>query len=342
MATTVLITGASGLIGFRILLAALASGYNVRYTVRSEEKARVVSSNPAVQKLASVGDRLSAVIIPDFTAEGAFDSALQGVTHIIHAGSPVPVPTYDPTTQIFEPTVKISSGLLSSALKAPSVQRVLITSSIVANLGLTPPPTAVTAATRPPLPSPVPSTFGDVFEGYILGKVVELHNTDDFVKTHSPHFTVSHVIPGYVFGRNELALDAVMMQTQNSSNNFLMMGLVGGELPFPIHGSFVHIDDLADFHMRVLSLEPKAGDPVDFAIATKVDYGTIFDHAEKAFPQAVASGVLKRGKVPTLPVEYDTKSSYAEKLLGRKLKSFESAVEDVAAQYLEKLGREKA
>lgn len=162
------------------------------------------------------------------------------------------------------------------------------------------------------------------------------------MKTHNPHFTVSHVIPGYVFGCNELALDAATMQTQNSSNNFLMMGLVGGEPPFPIHGTFVHVDDLADFHLRVLFLEPRAGDPMDFAIGTKVDYGTIFDPVEKAFPQAVASGALKRGKVTTLPVEYDTKSSDVEKLLGRKLKSFESAVVDVAAQYLEKLGKEKA
>lgn len=338
MATTILITGATGLIGFRILLGALAGGYNVRYTARSEEKARAVSSNPAVQKL-TPGDRLSPVIIPDFTVDGAFDSALEGVTHIIHAGSPVPVPTYDPTAQIFEPTVKISSGLLSSALKTPSVQRVVITSSIAANIGLTPLLTAVSASTRPPLPSPVPSTFGDVFEGYILGKMVEMHNTDEFVKTRNPHFTLSYVIPGYVFGRNELALDAAMMQTHNSSNNFLMMGMVGAELPFPIHGSFVHIDDLAEFHLRVVFLEPGIGEPTDYGICTKVDYGTLFDHVEKAFPKAVASGLFKRGKVLTLPVEYD--SSNVEKILGTKFRSFESAVVDVAGQYLEKLGKEK-
>ncbi|KAI2468674.1 NAD(P)-binding protein [Annulohypoxylon bovei var. microspora] len=292
MAATILITGASGLIGFRVLLAALAAGHNVRYTVRSEEKAQVVSSNPAVRKLAP-GDRLSPVIISDFSADGAFDTALRGVTHIVHAGSP--------------PTVKITSGLLSSALKAPTVQRVIITSSIVANLGFTPPP---------PQLLPVPSTFGDVFEGYITGKIVELHNTDEFVKTGNPHFTVSHVIPGYVFGRNELALDAAMMQTQNSSNNFLMMGMVGG------------------------GDAPKAGEIEDFGVATKVDYGSIFDLVEKTFPKAVEAGVFKRGKVPTLPVNYE--SSDVEKLLGRKLKTFDSAVVDVASQYLEKLGKDKA
>lgn len=105
MAATLLITGASGLIGFRILLAALAAGHNVRYTVRSDEKAKVVSSNPAVKKLGITGsDRLTPVVIPDLTVDGAFDSAVEGVTHIIHAGSPVPVPTFDPTTQVYEPT----------------------------------------------------------------------------------------------------------------------------------------------------------------------------------------------------------------------------------------------
>ncbi|KAL7624945.1 hypothetical protein AAE478_004159 [Parahypoxylon ruwenzoriense] len=340
MTATILITGSTGLIGFRVLLAALAGGHNVRYTVRSEDKARVVSSNPAVQKLAP-GDRLSPVIIPDFTVDGAFDSALQGVTHIIHAGSPVPMPDYEPMTQIFQPTLKISSGLLASALKSPTVKRVIITSSIVSNLGLVPPPTAVSATTRVPLPDPLPVAFeGGVFEAYILGKIVEMHDSDAFVRAQKPHFTVSHVVPGYTFGRNELALDSAMMSAQNSSNNFLMVGLLGGEMPFPIHGGFAHIDDVADAHLRVAFLQPKAGEPMDFGLATKVDYATIFDHVEKAFPKAVAAGVFKKGKVPTLPVEYD--SSDVTKLLGGKLKSFESAVVDVAAQYLEKLGVEKA
>lgn len=105
MAVTFLITGASGLVGFRMLLAALAAGHNVRYTVRSDEKAKVVSSNPAVAKLGiAPGGRLSPVVIPDQAVDGAFDSALEGVTHIIHAGSPVPVPTFDPVTQVYEPT----------------------------------------------------------------------------------------------------------------------------------------------------------------------------------------------------------------------------------------------
>ncbi|KAI1463440.1 putative cinnamoyl-CoA reductase [Daldinia caldariorum] len=339
MAATILITGSTGLIGFSILLAALDAGHNVRYTVRSEEKAKVVSSNPAVQKRAP-GERLSPVIIPDLAADGAFDSAVQGITHIIHAGSPVPVPTYDPNTQIYQPTVNISKGLLASALKAPSVKRVIITSSIVANLGPVPPPATVSATTRVPLPNPIPSTFSNVFEAYVMGKIVELRNSDELVETQNPHFTVSHVVPGYVFGRNELVLDADMMHTQNSSNNFLMLGLQGGEPPFPVHGGFAHIDDVADAHLRVAFLDPKPDEPKDFGIAAKVNYDNIFDYVARAFPKAVEEGIFKKGKIQTIPINYD--SSDVEKLLGGKLRTFESAVVDVAAQYLEKLGKEKA
>lgn len=342
MAVTILITGATGLIGFHILLAALAAGHKVRYTARSKEKAQLVASNPAVQKLAP-GDRLSAVIIPDCTVDGAFDPALEGITHVIHAGAPVPLPNLDPVTQVFEPTVKMSSGLLQSALKSPSVQRVVITSSIVANLGLlapgSPAETArVSASTRVPLPSPVPNTFDDAFSAYVMGKMVELHNSDHFAQTQDPHFTISRVMPGYVFGRNELARDAAMMQTQNSSNNFLMMALLGAEAPFPIHGGFGHIDDVAQTHLRAALEDECAGK--DYSIAVKVDYTSFFDPVEKSFPKAVAAGVFKKGVMPTLPMEYD--SSNTEKLLGGKLKSFESCVVDVAGQYLEILGKERA
>ncbi|KAL1861695.1 hypothetical protein Daus18300_008663 [Diaporthe australafricana] len=338
MTAIFLITGASGLIGFRILLDALKAGHNVRYTVRSEEKAKVVSSNPAIKTLGiTIGDRLSPVVIADFTADGAFDSALDGVTHIIHAGSPVPMPFFDPTTQVFEPTVKMATNLLESSLKSPSVRRVVITSSIVANLTPSSDRSAATASasTRIAPPSPLPKTFDSVMEAYVVGKQVEMRDSDEFVRARGPHFTVSHVVPGYVFGRNELALDTGMMQAHNSSNNFLMVGLLGGELPFPIHGGFAHVEDVAQVHLRVALEGAYAGK--DVGIASKVDYGTIFDQIKDKYPEAVKAGTFKEGKVPTLPVDYD--SSDARALLGG-LKSFESAVSDVAAQYLELLEKE--
>lgn len=148
MAPLVLLTGATGLIGFRVLQEVLKGDYRVRITVRSEEKAKTVFSNPVIEKL-SLGGRLTSTIVTDVTAGGAFDSALKDVTYVIHAGSPVPVPGFDPLDQIWKPTVDGTENLLTAALKFPGIQRIVVTSSIVGAMAPMPDPSVtVTGASR--------------------------------------------------------------------------------------------------------------------------------------------------------------------------------------------------
>jgi nucleoside-diphosphate-sugar epimerase len=112
----------------------------------------------------------------------------------------------------------------------------------------------------------------------------------------------------------------------------------------PIHGGYVHIDDIADVHLRVLELDPAAnsasGTPGSFGACTTLEAFNTFDIVEKAFPKAVANGTFSRGALPKLPISYD--SSETERVLGMKFRSFESAVADTAAQYLESRGLEVA
>jgi nucleoside-diphosphate-sugar epimerase len=347
MTSTILITGATGLIGFRVLLTVLSASHTVRCTVRSKSKAKTVSSNPAIEKL-SPGERLSFVIVPDICADGAYDAAVEGISHVIHAGSPVPVPGRDPEREVYQPIVKSTMGLLESALRTPSVQRIVITSSVIANLSPTPdptrPPPPTTASSRIQLDTPPsPSSFAHVFEAYHLGKLTALNYVDTFTRTHHPRFSITHVLPGYVFGRNELATDANSMRTENSSNNLLMAMLTGTEHPAPIGGSAAHIDDVADVHLRLLlpSLPGADPSPQDFAVSTPVVYDDAFDYVAARFPKAVAEGVFVRGKLPTLAVAYDAGET-EEKVLGREFRSFKSAVLDIAEQYLELLGKEMA
>ncbi|KAI1089926.1 putative cinnamoyl-CoA reductase [Rostrohypoxylon terebratum] len=338
MTATFLITGANGLIGFRILTTTLEAGHNVRYVVRSEAKAEMISSNPAVKKLAP-GERLFAVVIPDLTVEGALDSALKGVTHVIHTASPVPVLWNEPNKNLIEPMRKMNSNILTSALKAPTIQCVVITSSISANLGIIPPNHVVSAATRLPLPDPLPQTFSTGFEAYILGKMAVMHDADEFIREKNPPFRVSRVAPGLTYGRNELAFD---VKSISSSVNSMIKAINGGSADITVYNGFVHVDDLAEIHLRVALLNPELNPdaPRDFGVAIRMDEEAIFGYVEKAFPKAVQDGVLKKGNMPTLNIEYD--SSDAVKLMGGKMKSFETAVVDVAGQYLEILGREKA
>lgn len=84
----VLLTGASGHVGFRTLRYALEHDYKVRAVVRGEQKAETVRS-----KLASFNpealSKLSFEVVPDFTKTGAFDSAMIDITHVIHIASPL-------------------------------------------------------------------------------------------------------------------------------------------------------------------------------------------------------------------------------------------------------------
>merc|ERR1712227_662185 len=84
----VLITGATGLVGFGVLRAALEHGYKLRAAVRSEQKAEIIRSNPTMKGISE--HQLSFVIVPDILAEGAFDEAVKGVKFILHVASPVP------------------------------------------------------------------------------------------------------------------------------------------------------------------------------------------------------------------------------------------------------------
>jgi nucleoside-diphosphate-sugar epimerase len=256
MAPLVLLTGATGLIGFRVLGELLKGDYRVRITVRSEEKARTVFSNPVIERL-SPGDRLMSTIVTDVTADGAFDQAMQDATYVIHVGSPVPVPGYDPLDQIWKPTVDGTANLLGAALKFSSIKRVIITSSIVANLALmSDSSVTVTSASRIQLPG-IPGTFSDVFQAYVLAKITELNSTDLFMEKNKPHFSLAHVIPGYVFGRDELVLDAETALGKSSSCGILLRSVCGIDSPGPLHGGYVHIDDLAQVFVKVLELSFK-------------------------------------------------------------------------------------
>ncbi|KAI0098339.1 NAD(P)-binding protein [Hypoxylon sp. NC0597] len=332
MTATIFITGDTSPIGFRILLEALAAGHNVRYAVRSKENAQSISGNPKIQAR-NLGDRLLPFIIPDFTVKGAFDIALQGVTHIIHIGPFLS--THDPN-KVFQTVVKAYEEILSSALKMPSIQRIVLTSSIIENADLV---SVSRASTQLPPSSSILSSFNDVRKAFTTAKVVALERAEEFVATHKPHFTISRVVVGHVVGHNELILDAEMV-TKQGSRNFLMMVILDMEVPSPIPGAYAHIDDVAEVHLRVAFLDPKAGGPKDFGVATKVDYSGIFDIIKREFPKEVADGLFKERKFDIFPIDYD--SSETEKLLGRKLKSFECAVVDMVREYIEHLERSKA
>lgn len=326
--TDLLITGATGFIGFKVLLGALQAGYTVRAAIRSSEKAKTLASHPKITATGNA-NKLSFVEVPDITRDGVYDEAIKDVTYVIHLASPLPSPFLDPQTGIYEPTIKSVSTLLASASKEPSVKKVIITSSVFANIPF--PPDAsqeITAETRlPDLSGP----FDSMLPAYQAGKIAALNFTEKFIKEKEPSFTVINVFPGFVFGRDDRALEVKDLYA--GTNRILLAAITGQSAPGPMPAGATHADDAAKVHLEAL----KEGIAGNFGVTKAHDFNDAWKAVEKHFPEAVADGTFTQGNQPTVPVNWNAHQTEID--LKFDFKTYEDMVVDVAGQYLELSGK---
>jgi uncharacterized protein YbjT (DUF2867 family) len=80
------ITGVSGFIGFKTLILALEAGYYVRAVVRKSSQIPKLSSHARIKPHLK---NVEFVVIPELAQTEAFDSALEGVSGILHLASPL-------------------------------------------------------------------------------------------------------------------------------------------------------------------------------------------------------------------------------------------------------------
>lgn len=196
--STILVTGASGYIGNHVVREALAFGYRVRGTVRSEDK------KAETVKLFD-SDKYEAILVPDMTVKHAFEDAVKGVDAIIHVAS---IMTFDPDpNKVIPQTIAGVTRILDAALMEPSVKRFVYTSSSTALLL---PRTnevfkidktwwnheAVELAWAPP-----PYNPERAFNVYAASKTQAEQAVWKFVEEKKPHFTANTVLPNFNFGR---------------------------------------------------------------------------------------------------------------------------------------------
>lgn len=320
-----LITGATGFIGFKVLLEALKTGYTVRVAVRSAPKGEALLAHPKVQDL-GLPDKLSFVVVPDICSPGAYDEAIEGVSYVVHLASPLPSPFLDPQTGIYEPNVKSVSTMLQSALGAPSLKRLVITSSVFGNTPFPPHPTEeITAGSRVP---DFPGPFDSMIPAYSAGKVAALNAVDRFLKNEQPKFVIIKVFPGFVFGADERALK---LQDIMASTNRILLGIITGQTaPGPMPSGATHVEDAARVHIRGLEEDVVA---TDLGVTAPNQFDDAWAVVQKHFPQALADGIFTQGSQPTIPVNWNAHSTEVE--LGFAFKTYEDMVVDTARQYLE-------
>jgi len=197
---TVVITGATGFIGGRVLQLLLQRDYNIRIVVRSNAKEKALLNNPRLQGI----EKAEFVIVPDLLALGALDKAAAGADYIVHLASPIPmhedIPADRQNDELIVPAVNATLRALEAAQKSGTVKRVVITSSAVALIPpaiLLPsddPPSGLVVSGNDRLPEIEPP-FDNAFVAYIASKIAAQHASDKFVKEQSPAFDVVNIQP---------------------------------------------------------------------------------------------------------------------------------------------------
>jgi nucleoside-diphosphate-sugar epimerase len=192
----ILVTGANGNVASNIVTEALALGFRVRGTVRTEDKIATL------ERLFN-DINYSSVVVADMSVPGAFDQAVQGVDAILITATKLPGPT-DPN-EIVPETIAGVEGLLKSALASPSVKRVVYTGTIpiVFSPGVAYKQDNTTWATDAVAAAYAPPPYGPerAFLNYKAAKNEAEKAMFEFVKTNNPHFTVNSVLPVSVLGR---------------------------------------------------------------------------------------------------------------------------------------------
>ena len=338
----VLITGATGYLGYLVLVEALKKGYHVRIAVRSEAKAQKVLSSSSIKALSPSREQLSWVIVPDMAAPGAYDEAVKDVKYIIHLASPIPTfggpnpPTKDQYEAHFiTPAKEGDIGMLQSAAKETSVKRIVVTSSVVAIVPFDylmgvpngDPNRVFTSSDRIAFDQ---GPWEFEFQAYSAGKAAALNEAEAFVRDNKPQFDLIPIIPGWIFGRDDRLTHADELKSE-STNSVLLSFLTGFENPIPYGGNLVLGQDVARVHVEALNPAIKG----NRAFLTSVDATWEDAHAlmEEKYADAVAAGKLSlNGKQGTLDIRVP--STETEEVFNFKFQPYQRMVTEVVDQYL--------
>jgi nucleoside-diphosphate-sugar epimerase len=196
----VVITGATGFIGGRVLQLLLEQDYSVRIVVRSDSKKQNLLSNPELKGI----EKADFALVPDLLAPGALNEAAAKADYIVHLASPIPlhgdIPPERQNDELIVPAVNATLRALEAAQKSGTVKRVVITSSAVAIV----PPAILFPSDDPPsghvasgddrLPEMEPP-FDNAFVAYTASKVAALNASDKFMVEQAPAFDIVNIYP---------------------------------------------------------------------------------------------------------------------------------------------------
>ena len=348
--------------------------------VRRQDAIDTISRGPSVQEYLATG-ALTFALVPDNTKPGAYFEAVKDCSYIIHIASPLATVPGD----LLSPAVAGNKAILEAAEIELSVKRVIFTASSASlhpferyfpnhplnqalMSGRSEEVPALTAETRVPNQPPV-SVDAPGFHRYVNSKIAATNVVHDYAlakKFESAHFSIVNLMPGWVFGPEELARSKKEAFTgSNQLLGFLfsdqislapLLGQSAGEAP-PGNSLTVHLEDVIESHIKSLDTKNVPGKYRNFLLSSGSPIGSIFmdaaDIVRKKLPQEVAEGkipfagklgrlrlrvqhhrnILTRSLPDTLQIKFDATPTERE-LLGHPFQPFEKQVTDTIKWYV--------
>ncbi|KAG8832105.1 methylglyoxal reductase (NADPH-dependent) gre2 [Serendipita sp. 399] len=337
----ILLTGASGFIAAHCLRAFLEAGHFVRFTVRSEEKAKQI-----YERNEQYVDQMEPVLVEDIAAEGAYDEALSDNTMdgVIHTASPFFTNVTDPQA-LLKPAVQGTLNLLNAIKKlAPNVKRVVITSSFAAMINPKEgnwPGHVYNEDDWNPITEEEALT-GDGITVYRASKTFAEKAAWKFVEEHKPGFDLAVLNPPMVYGP---IINFQTIKTLNSSSQRFFKFFSGEMKEIEPSSSplWVDVRDLATAHLRAYE-RPDAGGKRFFIVADELysnqDIADIFRKNFEIFNDRIPVGTPGKGFDAKPGTIYTHDNSRSKAALGMTYLPFETCATDAGRSILELLQAE--
>jgi nucleoside-diphosphate-sugar epimerase len=236
--STVLVTGGSGFIGSYCILQLLASGHQVRTTVRNLSREGEVRATLR-QAGADAGERLQ-FFAADLTSDAGWAPATAGCDYVLHVASPLPGGATRHEDDLIVPARDGALRALRAARDA-GVKRVVMTSSF-----------AAIGYGHPMRSEPFDETVWTDLAGadiapYTKSKTLAERAAWDFIAREGGSLELSVVNPVVVFGP--------VLGADYSTSVLILKRMLDGGLPGApkLYFGLVDVRDVADLHLKAMT-----------------------------------------------------------------------------------------
>jgi nucleoside-diphosphate-sugar epimerase len=228
-------------------------------------------------------------------------------------------------------------SLLTSAMKQLTIRRIVITSSMVTLIPFSwlanPDERIYTAKDFDSNPS---LAVSHAMEGYWTSKALARSAVNDFVATHNPCFETVQLLPGVVIGPDVRATSTADLRNKTPLWSLKMSPILGIKTIDPMVSVPVHVADVARAHVDAIksSIPGNADYTLNLQSPEGVEWDSMIEVAKRHFPDRVGTKEIPLGG--TLPsMKWRVESRDTEKAFGWTFRTFEEAIRDMVAQYLQ-------